>query len=700
MTPLKVYLCDLTHDTVVLVSDTIPVNLGYVGSYAKKIHGKSIDISLFKYPNDAIKSIKKNPPDVLALSNYSWNSLLSEHVCGIAKSKNSEVITVQGGPNFPHTSEQQYEFLKKRPNTDFHIELEGETSFSNLIDRILKYRKGEINLFDSPINGSVFVHPNKKKGLIKGERPPRIKFLNDIPSPYLSGMIDNFFDGRLSPLLETNRGCPFKCTYCHTGNDYFQKIHMFSIERIKKELEYIAVRSNKNKNTVLQLGDSNFGMFPRDRDVCNVLADTQKKYSWPLSIIVGTGKNNKERVIDITSVLGSSFTVAMSVQSMDEKVLKNVKRSNIKLDHYSEISASIKKQGRSSGGEVIVGLPGETKKSFTKGVIQIIDAGVTKLIIYSLLMLYGTEFKDPKYRSDFKMKGKFRIVPLNLGEYDGTKIFDYEEVCIEHKDMPFKDYLDIRQLALVVESIYNNQAFEVFFRYALTIGITPTELILRILNNIDKAPSKIVEIFNEFKRESKEELWNSEKELVNYYKKAENYQKLLNGKAGGNLIYKYKSINLATVMPDWIKFLSTMLEELVLGKKMKNIKTKQHEIFMLSEYHKCRTWKFLDGLSDENQVTMKSDYDFLAWLDEDQPKPLSKYRVKNPIQYYFILTEMQQRERYDQFRRYGTSISALSKIVTRIRLENWFRSVGTDPKNIQSYNFSGKRSRTRYAMST
>ena len=41
MTSLKVYLCDLTYDTVKLVSDTIPVNIGYIGSYAKKMHGNS-----------------------------------------------------------------------------------------------------------------------------------------------------------------------------------------------------------------------------------------------------------------------------------------------------------------------------------------------------------------------------------------------------------------------------------------------------------------------------------------------------------------------------------------------------------------------------------------------------------------------------------------------------------------------------------
>ena len=109
--------------------------------------------------------------------------------------------------------------------------------------------------------------------------------------------------------------------------------------------------------------------------------------------------------------------------------------------------------------------------------------------------------------------------------------------------------------------------------------------------------------------------------------------------------------------------------------------------------------KFLDGIS-EDQVKMKSDYDFLAWLSENKVKPLKNYKVKKPIQYYFVLTDMQQRERYDQFRRYGTSISALSKIVTRTRLENWFRKVGTNPKNIKNYKFDPSRSRTRYEMST
>ena len=110
---LRVYLCDLTYDTIILVSDTIPINIGFIGSYMKKIFGEKIDLSLFKYPNDAIHAIKSNSPDMICLSNYSWNSNLSEYVASIAKKFNSNVVTVQGGTNFPHQPMLQKEFLSK-----------------------------------------------------------------------------------------------------------------------------------------------------------------------------------------------------------------------------------------------------------------------------------------------------------------------------------------------------------------------------------------------------------------------------------------------------------------------------------------------------------------------------------------------------------------------------------------------------------
>ena len=702
MNPLKIYLCDLTHETVILVSDTIPLNIGYIGAYAKKIHGDKIDITLFKYAEKAIEAIKKDPPDVLALSNYSWNSLLSERVAELAKLVDPKVITVQGGPNFPHASDLQHKFLQKRPNTNFHVMFEGEATFSNIIDRVLKDRNNEQELFDEPINGSVFIHPNKEKGLIKGTKPQeRIKFLDEIPSPYLNGMLDDFFDGRLSPFMETNRGCPFKCSFCHTGNDYFQKIHMFPMDRIRQEFEYIAMRASGQQNTILHLADVNFGMFPRDREVSQIIVEMKDKYNWPLSICGTTGKNNKERVIDITSILGDAFVVAMSAQSMDEQVLENINRSNIKLDHYKEINQHLKKVGRATSGELIIGLPGETKESFMKGALAVVDSGVQRIVIYSLMMLYGTEFKDPGYRSRFNMKGKYRIIPLNCGEYDGEKIFDYEEVCIENKDMSFEDYLFIRKFSLIVEIIFNNQIFDVFFRYAASEGLKNSEFINLALENIESAPKKLLKLFDEFNREAEEELWESEEEMVKYYKENENYQKLVKGEAGGNLMYKYKSLNMVEAMPEWMEYLTFILKKGIINKSSKltkgDLRVKDHEINVLAEYHKNKTWKFLEDTKDETLI-MKSDYNFVSWLDSPETSPLSNFKANSQIEYFFDLTDRQKQEKKDMFRRYGTDFNALSKIVVRIKPQNWLRSVGTERAYVKD-KMDTKLSQDKYSLS-
>ena len=83
--PLKIYLCDLTYDTIIFVSDTIPINIGFISSFVNRKLGDKVDIELFKYPNDLLKRVEQDPPDILGLSNYSWNSNLSEYFAKITK---------------------------------------------------------------------------------------------------------------------------------------------------------------------------------------------------------------------------------------------------------------------------------------------------------------------------------------------------------------------------------------------------------------------------------------------------------------------------------------------------------------------------------------------------------------------------------------------------------------------------------------
>jgi tRNA A37 methylthiotransferase MiaB len=195
---------------------------------------------------------------------------------------------------------------------------------------------------------------------------------------------------------------------------------MFSIERVQEEIAYIAPKIVAAGTVNLHIADTNFGMFPRDRDICESLKLAHDTHGWPRQIMSTTGKNNKERVIDITNIMGTIFSVNMSVQSMDKTVLSNIRRQNIQLDDFIRINRHLQESGRTTKGELIMGMPGESKESFLNGVEQMIDAKVSFVCIYTLMLLTGTEFKNPEYLLKHGIKGKYRVVPLNFGQYAGS----------------------------------------------------------------------------------------------------------------------------------------------------------------------------------------------------------------------------------------------------------------------------------------
>ena len=705
---LKIYLGDITYDTIILVSDTIPLNIGFVGSYLKKNFGDKIDITLFKYPNEIIEAIKSSPPDMIGLSNYSWNSNLSEFIASVAKKYNPNVVTVQGGTNFPYDDESQKEWLLKKPATDIYTMLEGEQSCANIVQRVLDSNKDRQQIFNKEIDGCIFIKPETRfssvQKILKGKILDRIKDLNEIPSPYLNGMLDKFFDGKLTPFIETNRGCPFTCSFCHTGNGYHNKINKFTENRVKDEIDYIGKRAQKVGIVNLHLADVNFGMYETDRQTAKFLVKSKEECSWPLMVMGTTGKNRKELVIDITNILGDMFAVNMATQSMDEQVLKNIKRKNIKIEAMIDINESLRKEGRATAGELIIPLPGESKESFVRGLNAMLNSNVSSVTIYTLMMLYGTEFKDPSYREEFGYKSKFRIVPLNFGEYEGKKLFDYEEVGIESNTLSFDDYLDLRGLALLVESLHNDKPYDEFFRYAKLFDIQPGTMLKFLYDNISKAPGNINEIMNGFLGETKGELWDSEQDLLDYYQDDKNYEKLTKGEVGGNLIYKYKSKNIIEAGLEWADFFEEQLLKLIAEteKSPASLTRIKSEISEIAIFCKLKVDGLLDINADMKPIKKNFKYDILQWVDNGASKRLDEYKLSKPLMdIYFEYTDDQVKIRDDLFKRYGTDINALSKIVTRVSsLETQFRKVRyNDESNLRDiYKKIGEKF-TRYAMS-
>jgi hypothetical protein len=408
-------------------------------------------------------------------------------------------------------------------------------------------------------------------------------------------------------------------------------------------------------------------MYPRDREICIALRDAQEKFGWPLQVAATTGKNNKERVIDATRIMGNAFSVTMSVQSMDSKVLSAINRDNIRLDHYIDINQHLAEQGRSTKGELILGLPGETKETFLSGVEQVIEAGVSSILIYSLMLLDGTEFQNPEYRANHGIVPKYRIVPLDFGEYGGVRVFDYEKVGIQTNDMSFDDYVYLRGFALVVETLHNGRPFDEFFRYAINCGVTRTELLRRVYDRIEQAPQAIRDIIDGYFDETRAELWDSAEELVAHYQKDENYHRLLQGEVGGNLIYKYSALGLAVATESWIDFLGEVCKEVTAEKLADDneVSSATNQIDAIAEFCRNRLTGLLNVNGNTEPIYMETSYDILSWVQSAADVPLARFSDKGYSRYEFFYTDEQLKVRSDLFSRYGTDTNALSKIVGR-----------------------------------
>ena len=537
MNPIKIALGDLRHETVGRHSSFMPIGIGYIASYTlSKIGQDTLDIRLYDNPDNLIKDINNWKPKIIGLSNYCWNTELSSLIFKYTKKIIPEVISIAGGPEFPNEHEKCKAYLAKRSMIDFYVFGEGESAFANLVKKIRE--GGSISDLKSfPQEGIMSIHP-KNDALVVGKPLPRIMDLDEIPSPFLNGIMDSWFNGLYSPTIETTRGCPFSCGFCRAGVPTYNRLAMFSVNRLKDELTYIAKKIYKYPGIPLSLHDSNFGMYEHDEQVAGFIRSLQDKYKWPNKINATTGKKNYKKILDIALRLRNVLQVTCSVQSLNPKTLDIIKRRNIPMDQYKIIQRELKERGMLSVAELIMPLPEETINSYFNGIKSVIEAGVMRITPYTTMMLKGTYLDSDECRTKYNMKTKYRILPLQFGEYIGEKCFEIEEVCVATSTMSYGEYLECREFAFV-SSLFSYLQFDVILKLVEEMKIDIHEYFVQFWELMKTCNSGLEGVCANFAKETEEELWDSPGEIYVHFGKKDNYNKLLRREVGDNLIRKY-----------------------------------------------------------------------------------------------------------------------------------------------------------------
>ena len=412
-------------------------------------------------PNKIMEKVEN--PAISAFSVSMWNANLSFEIAKRTKEKYPNSLIVFGGPHVPFDTmllpQESERFFSEHPYIDITVRSDGEQIFSDILKKSLETKTDFEDIEGISYRGS------DGKVISTLDRDPE-KDLDVFATPYKDGgpfddLIRDNSNIDFQAIIETNRGCPFSCSFCFWGEAGKErlKIREFSLERIEEILDWIG----RNKIDYMYDGAANFGMYKRDIDIAKIVVDTKERLGFPERYRVCYGKNKPDRVFEVAKILSESNMakgVTLSRQSSHAQTLKNIRRSNIKLTAYDDLQKKYAEEGISTYTEMILGLPGETKQSFLDGLEGVLEGSrIGQLYVYHCQVFPNTQLNDPIYQHKHGIRTKeFPLQEIHGIVRKEEGVEEIEEIVISTNSMPSKDWRESAVNAWVSQTMHSLKA--------------------------------------------------------------------------------------------------------------------------------------------------------------------------------------------------------------------------------------------------
>lgn len=473
-----------------------PYSVGILQAYAQKyLKDKELfDFSLPLYKRISLKDALKQLDgcDIIFFSAYTWNIQISKEIAKRLKMAAKKPLIVFGGPQVP--AHGISEFLKKSRYIDLLCHGEGERAFLAILNNFRTKQWEDIPNIS---------YLNDKGEHILTKQGIRTTDLTEIPSPYTEGIFDHLMKANPNEnwvaLWETNRGCPFSCSYCVWGASTNKRVYQRDIKELYREIDWFSI----NKIEFIFCCDANFGIFPRDILLAEYTAKNKDKFSYPNALSVQNTKNSTMRVYNLYKTLSDhklNKGVSLAIQSANPGTLKSIKRENISLDTFNELQKKFSESGIETFTDVILGLPRETYSSFADGVSNIISSGQHNRIQFNnLSILTGSEMDDPAYLKKYGIVTvNNNLVNIHGSLTDDFEIAEHQRLVVATKAMPKKDWIKARMFAWMTALLHFDKLIQIpLILINNKSGIPYRDIIESFLDNEEKCPvlTKIIDFF-------------------------------------------------------------------------------------------------------------------------------------------------------------------------------------------------------------
>lgn len=418
---MNVYICNIPDLTQSSFVAHIPYIYGTLRCHAET-NPRVREAVRFKPPlwrPNALENLLENieEPALVGFSTYVWNERNSLRLAKSLKERYPSTLVVFGGPQVPN---RDSDYLLKHPWVDLLVHGEGEATFTALLEEALESSPDWAN-----VHGVSFLRDGKPHFTPKRTRLKEL----DWSSPYLEGHFDDLLatlrssDPNITIMacLETNRGCPYSCSFCDWGMATMSKLRRYEESRVRAEFEWVS----RNEIQGIILNDANFGILPRDVGLAEYAAELKKTTGYPNTFYpLGLAKNNKDRAFAVNKIIIDNnfdpfhMNVNFSLQATSQTTLNAIARQNIPLENYRNLADRYAAEGYQLTPDLILPLPGETLQSFQDGYADLASwPQVSRIRIYPCGVLPNAPMACSEYREKWGLVTRW--VPL--GDQPGLR---------------------------------------------------------------------------------------------------------------------------------------------------------------------------------------------------------------------------------------------------------------------------------------
>ena len=375
------------------------------------------------------------------------------------------------------------------------------------------------------------------------------------------------------------------------------------------------------------------------------------------------------------------MSLTMSVQSMDEQILQNIRRSNISVDHMLALQPTIKEVGLVTESEVILALPGETYQTQTDTLRKLLAAKIDLIHVYTCMLINGSELNTPEQRKKWNFQTKFRILPRDFTTLrSGKNIIETEEIVVGSDTLSFEEYIELRTLSFSIFVTNIGIVYDSLLKFLRENNTEVFDLFFQMMKQIDSAPPSVQKIFDSVKNDIVDELWDSPEDIQAHYQEQEEYEKLLSGEAARNVMQYHNALVRYSCMDEWTQFAGNVAFGLL---KRKNIVSYEIEQQLKNIINFCSGLGH-NTLGDNRLSTNPEflfDYDIESWINDATMKTLDQFKLDKKRTISFQFTNDESKVIQDELERKNTH-SGRSQALKRLPMQIQFRKPKAISENL------------------